>query len=378
MCCQAAPIIWKGRRAFRLSNGTVEITSLLGGGHIADFRMCDSPHNLLFESPWETIEPQSFSPAIHGKRYGDGPVGRLLSGYTGHALVLGYFGMPTDEEAARGLPLHGEAVAAEWKIVDSWADDRGASATLEVMLPVYRLLFRRKLFLNVGASVIQIEESVVNRGGTNLDFQWVEHVAFGEPLFAASESHLYVSATRGRTWPHGYEGLELLQAGADFEWPFAPGIEGKQIDLSEPFTEDGTGFVASLLCEPSRATGFIALHNRKLGLAAGYVFDSSQFPWIALWEENRARTYSPWDGITRARGVEFGTSPMPAGLKEAREMKTLFDVPVYRTLAAGTRLSTTYHLFATELSPNWPSITDIASSDDELSLIWGPNSSRKL
>src|ERR1019366_5357100 len=110
--CAADPVEWKNRRAYRISNGAVELTVLVGGGHIADFRLCGSPINTIWEAPWPTIEPQTFSLIEHGPLYGDGAAARMLCGYTGHALALGYFGMPSSSEAAQGLPLHGEAVGS--------------------------------------------------------------------------------------------------------------------------------------------------------------------------------------------------------------------------------------------------------------------------
>src|ERR1700746_3017858 len=95
---QATPTSWKGRQGYRLCNGLIKLTVLLGGGHIADFRFCGSPRNVLFESPWTTIEPSAYAPGLHSGKYGKSPVGKFLSGFTGHALVLGYFGMPSPEE----------------------------------------------------------------------------------------------------------------------------------------------------------------------------------------------------------------------------------------------------------------------------------------
>jgi len=109
--CVADAVQWKKRRAYRLSNGRVEVAALLGGGHIADFRLCGAPMNVLWECPWPTIEPQNFSSREHAALYGDGAAGRFLSGYTGHALALGYFGMPSPAETTQGLALHGEAAS---------------------------------------------------------------------------------------------------------------------------------------------------------------------------------------------------------------------------------------------------------------------------
>ena len=142
--CAVDLVPWNDRRAYRLSNANVELTALVGGGHIADFRLRGSSINVLWESPWPTIEPQTFSSREHAAIYGDGPVGRFLCGYTGHALALGYFGMPSSEEAERGMGLHGEAANSEWKVVSAVADDDSATLVMEVTLPVYRLHFRRR------------------------------------------------------------------------------------------------------------------------------------------------------------------------------------------------------------------------------------------
>jgi hypothetical protein len=371
--CEAAPVLWRGRRAFRLSNRKIEITLLLGGGHIADLRIFGSSYNTLFESPWQTIEPYEFSSQSHAARYGDGAVGRFLSGYTGHALVLGYFGMPSAEEAGLGLPLHGEAGASEWQVLGFSADDSQASLILQVVLSTYRMRVQRALHLSHGASSVRVEERVTNIGNRHLDFQWVEHATFGEPLFATGESRLYLSAKQGRTWPLGYEGRELLAADRDFRWPCAPPISGGNLDLSLAFQRPRTGFVAGLLTDSNRLNGFIAIYNRRLSLAAGYAFDHRHFPWIALWEENHAREYSPWNGVTRARGVEFGTSPMPLGLENARQMRTLFDTPVFTSLEAATTSTTAYHLFTTVVPSDWSGIEDVEAREQSLRLCSGDN-----
>src|SRR5581483_3767882 len=261
--CDVRLVPWKGRRACRITNGTIELTFLLGGGHIAGLRLCGSPTNALCESPWPTIEPQVFSAEAHSPAYGEGPVGRLLCGYTGHALALGYFGMPSDEEAQRGLPLHGEAVASEWRIKEVEATDGHATVTLEVELPVYQLRFCRRFRLDAQASTVAIEETVSNLRNHPRDFQWVQHAAFGEPLLGTADATLSISGTRGITWPLGYEGRELLINDHQFAWPDAVETGGHLLDISRPFARHGTGFVASVLLDTLRPDAFIAAHNRK-------------------------------------------------------------------------------------------------------------------
>jgi hypothetical protein len=370
--CSLDAVTWNNRRGFRLSNGKIELTLLLGGGHLADFRLCGSPINALWEAPWPTIEPHSFSPREHASLYGDGPVGQFLSGYTGHALALGYYGMPSAEEAKQGLPLHGEAASAEWKVVSAVVDDDTATLVVEVVLPIYRLRLRREISLQRDAFTACITEIVTNLSNEAIEFQWVQHAAFGEPLFTKGESTLFISGERGVTWPAGYEGHELLANGVDYRWPYSQSTDGELIDLSQPFIRDGTGFVAALLtsnCETAR----IAVHNRRHQLVVGYSFDSRTFPWIVLWEENRAREYSPWNKRTRARGVEFGTSPMPLGLDHAREMRRLFDTPVLTSVQAGSCLQTQYDLFLHVVPPQWSPIKDGRQTADSIFVLGDDN-----
>jgi hypothetical protein len=365
-CCAVDPVLWNDRRAYRLSNANVELAVLVGGGHIADCRLCGSPLNVLWESPWPTIEPQTFSSREHAALYGGSPVGRFLCAYTGHALALGYFGMPSPEEAERGMGLHGEAANSEWKVVSAVADDDAATLVMEVTLSAYRLHFRRNICLPREAFTASITEIVTNLSATAVEFQWVQHAAFGEPFFVNGEATLFASGRRGVTWPGGYEGHEVLENDAEYEWPYAQSIDGEQIDLSQPFVRDGTGFVAALLLDSDRENAFVAVHNRRLQLVAGYSFDPMLFPWIVLWEENRARANTPWNKRTRVRGVEFGTSPMPLGLAHAREMRRLFDTPVLCSIAGSSSLRAQYDLFLHPVPPQWSQIKDVRKTERTL------------
>jgi hypothetical protein len=338
---------------------------------IADLRLVGSDSNILWEAPWQTIDPQTFcadsdTAAKHSALYGEATVGKFLSGYTGHALALGYFGMPSSDEAARGLPLHGEAGSAEWIVVAEEEGENVSSLTMEVALPVYGLHFRRTITLAADAFAAAIDETVVNRTGAEIAFQWVQHATFGEPFCTNADSCVFAPVSRARTWPLGYEGHELLTSDAEFSWPMATTVTGEEVDLRIPFQKAGAGFVASLLTQPDRERAYIAVHSRRVSTVAGYSYDRSRFPWIALWEENCARSDPPWNGSTKARGVEFGTSPIPLGLEEARKTETLYDTPVFATVPARSQLKTAYEIFVGEVPRSWDGITDVVVSGDSL------------
>jgi hypothetical protein len=374
--CDCRAVHWKNRAGYRLSNEKIELTVLLGGGHIADFRFHGSPLNTLWEPPWTTIDPHTFSLSRHQALYGDLCVGRFLAGYAGHAVVLGYFGMPSPAEDAARLPLHGEAASAEWRVASKREGADSVSLTLEVELPVYKMHFRRKITLQAGASTAAIEETVSNPEDREVALQWVQHVGFGEPFFTKGEASLFVPVSRAITWPLGYEGHELLPNDTEFPWPLAPAAAGGQVDLTAPFQQDHTGFVASLLTSAERQHAYVAIHNRRHELISGYCFDRARFPWIALWEENRARLNPPWNGLTRVRGVEFGTSPMPLGLEHARRMETLFDTPVLTRIPPGSELNTAYEIFVSQVPSCWATVSDVVRSEGALVIRGGTNEIR--
>jgi hypothetical protein len=359
---------WRNRPAFCLNNGLVQLTTLTGGGHIADFRLVGpttASVNSLWEAPWPTMDPDKFR-SSHVRKYGPTPVGKFLAAFTGHAVCVDYFGEPSVAEAAQGLALHGEAANSRWKLVELEQSSTEARLALAALLPAAGLRFRRELRLRRNESVVYVEESLTNERAQDHFFHWTQHVTLGPPLLHPEESVIALPGTRAVTWPHGYEGASLVQDNQEFTWPEAPAIEGGTVNLTRPFAQDGKGFVAAVLLDPQRELGFVAALNWQLGLLLGYCFRRADFPWVAIWEENVARTGSPWDGKTRARGLEFGSTPMPVGKEETFARGSLFDTPTFRRIPAKSELRAPYVAVLSKVSSGWRSIRDIQVRRDRI------------
>lgn len=330
---------WKGREAARLSNEAIEVIALTGGGHLASIRMLGHsrvpPINVLWESPWPTIEPaQSFAESV-SSLYGGEDERKLLASYSGHALCLDYFGEPSPEQRAAGLGLHGEAAVMRWNRRPAEQDQR-AGCIWDVDLPFARLAFEREIYLADGAPVAYVRETVSNHNDRAHAFDWVQHATFGPPLLEAGESTLTASASRGVTAPSGYVDCSMLGKDLEFVWPFAPASAGQtDVDLRVPFACAGKGFIAGVQLDPQRELEYLIAVNWKLRLGVGYLFRRRDFPWMTLWEENRCRQETPWNGITKARGMEFGTCPLPLGRRETVRRGPIFDTPHQCVLAAG-------------------------------------------
>ena len=63
---------------------------------------------------------------------------------------------------------------------------------------------------------------------------------------------------------------------------------------------------------------------------------------MGIWEENRSRQQSPWNGREVTRGMEFGVSPFPETRRQMVDRNSLFGTPTYRWLPARGRLSAEY------------------------------------
>jgi hypothetical protein len=371
----AKRIEWRGRPAIRLSNGVVELTALGGGGHIAEFCFAGNAArprtNVMWESPWEGAAPGTAKARRLAAKYGPKGVGEFLASYTGHALCLDYFGMPSTEEVQRGMPLHGEAASANWRAIQRASPRAAASAAWRVELRSAELVFEREIELRQSESVAVFRESVTNRRKADHYFHWVQHAAFGVPLLDRECSQVFISGTRAKTWPLGYEGKSLVAADREFQWPHAPRENGGEADLSIPFQEPETGFVASVLVDAERDIQFVTALNWRLGLLVGYVFHGKDFPWVAVWEENCARGYAPWNGKTRVRGMEFGSTPMPIGKDATFLQGKLFDTSCWKRIPAkGTELAV-YAAFLSEVPKSWRRVRDIRIAKNGLVITGG-------
>lgn len=361
---------WKGREAIRLSNGVAEMVVLAGGGHLASFRLLEvsaaQAVNGLWESGWATVEPNAEEelPPI----YGTEDVRRFLASYTGHALCLDYFGDASPEQRAAGLSLHGEAAICRWKLKEQ---EQGltARAVWEVSLPIAGLQLEREIRLENGQSIAYLRETVVNTRKTPHSFDWVQHVTLGPPLLAYGESTLRVSAGRGMTAPAGYDDCSMVQSGQEFDWPYAPGFGNtRPVDLREPFATEGKGLIAGLQMDPGSEVEYLIAVNWNLRAGIGYLFRRRDFPWITVWEENRARKDPPWNGTTRARGMEFGTLPLPRGCGEVLRDRRFHDTPQEQTLAGGARKTAQYAAFLFQVPDGVSSIEQAEPTKDAVML----------
>jgi hypothetical protein len=363
-------IRWKGRDAIRVANGLVELICLNGGGHLAEFRFLDGngapTQNVLWGPPWATLDPgQDWSPEM-SLNYGPDVTGKFLAGFTGHALCLDYFGNPPETKAAAGLGIHGEAAVVRWDALRS-DDLQRAHCRWEASLPVSELKFERDIELRNGQSVAYIRETAYNPTGVEHRCDWVEHATFGPPFLVNGASTVSVSGHSGMTSPLGYEDRSLFPGNLYFSWPYVERPEElTKADLRRPFAAKGSGFLAGLKLDPERQIEFLVVVNWKLGLGMGYCFRRRDFPWMTIWEENCARQSAPWNGIAQARGMEFGTTPLPIAPNGGLSDERFADTPVGCCIPARGSKTARYLMFLFRVPSQMRSVGNVTPVGDVL------------
>lgn len=340
-----------GRRAAAIENDDVRVTVLVDGGHIAELYDKRTRVNPLWTPPWPSVEPSEFDPSRH-TAYGTGVDAGLLAGIMGHNLCLDIFGGPSDEEAAAGLPVHGEASNVRYDV----NEESGALVT-QAQLPRAGLRVERRIDLHGRA--IRIRETVANPGGIDRPVGWTQHVTLGPPFLVKGVTEFRASATRSRTIESVFGADDYLKTAADFEWPYAPGNDGGTVDLRTFSSAARSSAYTAHLMDPAREYAWFTAFSAPSRLAFGCVWRRTDFPWLGIWEENESRTSPPWNGVSITRGMEFGVSPFPESRRQMVERGRLFDTPTFRWIPAASRVSVEYWcvLQAAEAVPEtleWP------------------------
>jgi hypothetical protein len=325
---------YRDRRAAFVDNDVLRVTVLEEGGHIAEIADKATGVNPLWTPDWPTIEPSAYRPEKHPV-YGGGADAALLAGIMGHNLCLDIFGGPSAEEAAAGLPVHGEVSTARFEI-----ETTGPLLTMRARLPEAQLQFERRI--EVLGRAVRIREQVDNLSATDRPVGWTQHVTLGPPFLDRGRTEFRVSATRSKVFEGRFGPADYLASGAEFDWPHAPRAAGGTSDLRKYAGASPSSAYTAHLMDRTREHAYFVAFSPASQLAFGYVWRRADFPWMGIWEEHRARPAAPWNGRTVTRGMEFGVSPFPETRREMIERGPLFGTPPCGWIPARGRIGVEY------------------------------------
>jgi len=330
---------YRNRQAVQIENDELIVTVTVEGGHVAEIIEKQSGINPLWTPPWPSIEPSTYSAERHPE-YGDNSESKLLAGILGHNLCLDIFGVPSDAEYAEGITVHGESSVVPYRIE--------ASATRMIArahLPLAQLDFEREIEL-ADRGAVEIRETVTNLTSMDRPLAWTQHVTLGPPFLEAGVTRLDMNARQSMVFPGDFGAAQPYKPGALFDWPLAPNKDGSTTDLRIQSSAERSAGVTCHVVDPGSEHGSFEAFHPQARVLFGYLWNRADFPWISLWEENRSRTFPPWNGNAVTRGVEFGVSPFAEGRRAMVERGSLLGVPTFRWLGARESATVHYSAFA--------------------------------
>jgi hypothetical protein len=346
---------YRGRRAVTIENQALRVTALEEGGHIAEITDKATGINPLWTPAWPSIEPSAYD-RRRFPEYGDGADASLLAGIMGHNLCLDIFGGPSADEAAAGLPVHGEVSTARFAI-----DAGTTSLAMYTRLAETQLEFERRIDLD--DCTLRVRERVTNLSATDRPIGWTEHVTIGPPFLERGRTQFAIPARRSKVFEETFGPADYLVAGAEFDWPSAPRITGGAADLGTYGDAGSSSAYTTHLMDPNRSHAFFIAFSPRHRLAFGYLWRREDFPWLGIWEENHARRGAPWNGQSLTCGLEFGVSPFPETRRAMIDRGRLFGVPTFRWLPARQTVAIEYRV-VTQSASALPAATVLFEQDD--------------
>ncbi len=309
---------WRDADAWVLTGRELEVVVTKIGGHIASVTTPGDDLNPLWQPPWPAAAPAEA--ASQPEVYGEGPEAPLLAAIVGHNLCLDRFGPSWPGESR---PVHGEAGVVAWRFDGRSTADR---IVLDADLPEAVLRVSRSFEMDGDA--LSLTTRVSHSGDAPRGIEWAEHVTLGDPFLDGA--HFSVAADGAWIW--GGEPRDRWRfSDADAEAPVPP-------DAALAMPPASTGEPYGDIVTIRLVHGEFRAERRDLGRALEYRWDVDEFPWLCLWTQHRSRTAKPWNGVTRARGMEFSTKPYPEGKPPSERATTYQGRPTTCSVPPGAGL----------------------------------------
>ena len=329
---------------FLLSNGTLELTVLSTGSTFASVVLNGDPEKL---SPlWD--------PVRMAREAGEK---NQFSGAVGHFVCVDGFGEVSPEEAAAGLPGHGEAHRSQFEVKFYNKEGHTVTLTLATKLPLTQELFARTVRMVDGENVVYVQSELESLLAFDRPVFWAEHATIGSPFLEPGVTVVDMSAHRAKTRPYTASEKEgglphILPSGKDFNWPEAPGLNKRKIDVRIPPRNPDSGDHTTCLMDPARKLVFITALNPDKRLLLGYLFKPQEYPWTQSW------MFYP-KNKKLARGMEFSTQPFDVPRREAVQLNSLFGAPTFRWLPARSKIESRFLMFYTRTPDGFQEVSDV-------------------
>ena len=317
-----------GRRSVVLEGRQAQLVVDILGGSIVDFHLAGHGLNpLRWANDGPTDQPRSMS----------------------HFLCLDRWGLPSDAEAANGMPGHGEATKVRWDVIDQ----KPTSVRMFAELPMAGLRAERQLELASNGPWFHVFETVTNLNKLGRVYNMVQHPTLGPP-FLDKTVVVDSNATKG------------FMQGGEMPNPEVPSViwptalkDGAPVDL-RLLSDDHDPNVVSYVIDSQ--IGWVTAANPGMGLLIGYVWLTADYPWLNIWRRVE-------DGKPLARGLEFGTTGLHQPFSVLVRKGKIFGRPLVDFLDASESKTRSYVGFLTAIPGQFRGVADAKLTRGTLTLV---------
>lgn len=298
---------YKGMQTLILENEYLRVVSLLDkGSDIIEIRYKPLDIDFMWHSPLGYRNPTMF---VESCSRSDGSFLDYYGG--GWQDILPNAGSPCTH---RGVEWgqHGETALIPWNCVIEKEEKQEVRARLMVNCYRYPLSVNKWLILRQGEKFFTIREKITNNSEQDLEFSWLQHVAFGEPFLKPGNVINLAAKTAVVHTPEIPN--SSLPPGKEFKWPILKDKEGKEVDLSIIPKKEGRAH--DLIYITNVEDGWYGLTNTKIKLGFGLVWGKRIFPHIWFWRPLGGAWDHPWFGKAWAIALEPCTSWPATGLSD--------------------------------------------------------------
>ena len=320
-----------------LKNGTARLSIDTHGGAIVGFTM-DSM----------SINPYSWKLNIdqmpQNNKYG--------AVFQGHFLCLGRWGAPTLGEMKAGVPHNGQSVCDYW-IIDSLFT--GSRLIMSSKAPLDGILIKRTVWIDRLSPVFKVTENVKNTNSVGRLFNIVQHATIGSP-FLDSTTIINTNAKEGFMQTMSFPNPTAFE----YSWPIGF-VDSTKTMLDLTKSSMHYSYVSTHIFADS--IGWVTASSPKNGLLIGYIWKTSDYPWINIWNQ-------VVDGKLWAKGLEFGTTGIGKSYQDLLSVDTRFHGrSSFFFLDATDTVEKSYIGFQLKIPSDFSNVSKVTFKDGVISII---------
>ncbi len=318
----------KGIRTVVMENQKLRITILVDkGSDIWEFLYKPYDIDFMWHSPILLRDIRYFIPSSATKwgaffDYFEGGWQELLPS-TGRS--------PKSEYKGASFGLHGETTTMPWNF--RVIEDTPMKVSVAFWVRLYRTPFyiEKVLTLENNASILTIDEKVINEGYEDMDFSWGHHPTLGESFL---NENCVIDTCAKKV--HVLGGLPFerprFKNGEVFDWPIGISKQGENIDISKvPGRENKS---ADMLYLSEMDEGWVAVTDQTRGVGFGLVWPINIFRYLWIWQVCGGAFGYPFYGRNYNMAIEPMSSKPGFGIVDAIENGTALQLKAGEALQA--------------------------------------------